>query len=49
MAGTFLDFLDGHPQAGSDAVAKAMLTAPRGRPARLLSPGDFSNVEQRLK
>jgi hypothetical protein len=49
MAGAFLDFVDSHPQAGGDAVAAAMLSAPRGRPARLLSPADFSNFEQRLK
>jgi Putative peptidoglycan binding domain len=49
MAGTFLDLLDSHPQAGSDAVAGAMLAAPKGKPSRLLTPADFSKTEQKLK
>jgi hypothetical protein len=49
MAGTFLDLVDSHPQAGSDAVAAAMISAPRGKPGRLLTPAEFTKVEQRLK
>jgi hypothetical protein len=49
MAGTFLDLLDSYPRAGGEAVAAAMLAAPEGRPGKLLTPADFSNIEQRLK
>jgi hypothetical protein len=49
MAGAFLNLLDTHPQAGNDAVVAAMLAAPKGKPGRLLTPAEFSRVEQQLK
>ena len=49
MAGTFLDLLDAHPLAGSDAVATVILAASKEKPARLLTPADFSKAEQQLK